>query len=239
MTQGLVLRQDHASVVVLTLNRPEKLNALSPDLFLDLRMHLDAIDGAGGELRAVVVEGNGRSVCAGAEVEALNAGIVMDEPEFRSETIELLGSLRPVVIAAVHGHCYTGGLELALAADVIIAADDARFCDTHARLGIVPRWGMSARLPRRVGIACATRLSVTAEPVGPEEALRIGLCDYVVPRSELRSRAMALAERITGNVPSSVTAIRHLYDRALGVPTLEGLKYERAFSAIPNTGGRG
>lgn len=236
MTNELVLRQDHGPVAVLTLNRPAKLNALSPDVFTDLRRHLTAIEAAGRTVRCVVIEGAGRSFCAGADIEALNAGVITADPEFRSETVERLGNLGPIVIAAVHGHCYTGGLELALAADVIVAARDVRFCDTHARLGIVPRWGMSVRLPRRVGIACARRLSVTAEPVEAEEALRIGLCDYVVPPDDLRAFALTLAERVATNDPSSVAAIRQLYDRALCSATPEGLAQERAFSPLEPRG---
>lgn len=233
MTEELVLRRDHGPVAVLTLNRPGKLNALSPELFVQLRRHLDSIDEAGDAVRCLLIEGAGRSFCAGADVGALKAGIVMEDPEFRSETVELLGTMRPVTIAAIHGHCYTGGLELALAADVIVAADDSRFCDTHAKLGIVPRWGMSVRLPRRVGIACARRISLTAEPVGAEEALRIGLCDYLVARSELQSFSMSLADRVAGNEPSAIAGIRKLYDREFTAGVADGLAFERKFSPIP------
>lgn len=226
----LVLRSDDGTVVTLTLNRPEKLNALSPDLFLELRAHVDAIAAVGDNVRCLVLRGAGRSFCAGADIEALRAGVAMADPEFRSETLERIGRLAPVVIAAVHGHCYTGGLELALTADIIVAADDAKFCDTHAKIGILPRWGMSARLPRRVGLGVAKRLSITAEPVDAHEALRIGLCDHVVPCDQLDPFAADLAGRIAKNVPASIIGIRHLYERALGVPLDEALTYERRYS---------
>ncbi|MEW5420919.1 enoyl-CoA hydratase/isomerase family protein [Amorphus sp. 3PC139-8] len=221
---------------MLTLNRPEKLNALSPALLGDLRGHLTAIAGEGAAIRSLVLKANGRSFCAGADIEALKAGVVTDDPEFRSKTVQLLGELAPVTIAAVHGHCYTGGLELALAADVIVAADDTRFRDTHAQLGIVPRWGMSVRLPRRVGLAVAIRISTTCEVLDAHEALRLGLCDYVVPRAELEAFAFALAERCAASDPSSVAAIRHLYDRTSRLPIDEALDAERAFSSMPFTG---
>lgn len=228
----LVLREDHGPVAVLTLNRPDKLNALSPELFADLRIHLDAIE-AEEAVRCVVLQGAGRSFCAGADTEVLKSGFVTDDPEFRSKTVEYLGNIRPILIAAVHNHCYTGGLELALCADVIVAADDARFRDTHARLGIVPRWGLSARLPRRVGIVAARRISTTCEVIPADEALRIGLCDYLVPRAELQGFARDLATRAAESDPGAVARLRRLYDRAAAMPLDEALIYERGFSATP------
>jgi enoyl-CoA hydratase/carnithine racemase len=226
---GLVLRREIGAVSLLTLNRPARLNALSPDVFIDLAAHLDAIEAAGDAVRCVVIEGAGRSFCAGADMEALRAGVVTDDPEFRSRTIERLGALPQAVVAAVQGHCYTGGLELALAADIIVAADDARFCDTHAKLGIIPRWGLSARLPRRIG-AAAKLFSMLAEPVGAEEALRLGLCDMVVARETLQEATIGIATRIAGNSFRSVAAIKHLYDRSASATLADALDYERKFS---------
>lgn len=229
---ALVLREDRGPVAVLTLNRPDKLNALSPALFADLRLHLDAIEADEG-VRCVVLKGAGRSFCAGADVEVLKSGLVTQDPEFRSRSVEYLGRIRPVLIAAVHGHCYTGGLELACCADVIVAADDTRFRDTHAKLGIVPRWGLSARLPRRIGIAAATRMSVTCEPLTVDEALRIGLCDYVVPRAELDEFALGLAARAAENDPGAVARIRELYAKSVQMPLAEALVFERGFTPTP------
>ena len=225
---GLVLREDAGAVAVLTLNRPEKLNALSPELFVELRTHIDAIASAGDTVRVVVVKGAGRSFCAGADMAALKAGVVTDDPEFRSHTIQRLGELRQAVIAAVHGTCYTGGMELALAADIVVASQDARFRDTHAALGILPRWGLSARLPRRVGLAAARRISLSGDVVEAEEALRIGLCDYVASPAELISFTMALAARIAAQATTG--AIKHLYERATEMPLDAALDYERSYT---------
>lgn len=227
---GLVLRDDSGSVATLTLNRPGKLNALSPELFLELRAHVDAISAEGDRVKCVVLRGAGRSFCAGADLDALKAGVVMAERELRSETLERLGRMRQAVIAAVHGHCYTGGLELALTADIIVAAEDSKFCDTHAKLGIVPRWGMSARLPRRVGLAVAKRLSITSEPIDAREALRIRLCDHVVAAASLDEFTAAQASRIAANAASSIAAIKHLYRHCLDLPIDEALRYEREYT---------
>jgi len=230
MPGGLVLRDNVGPVAVLTLSRHKKLNALSPELFLELRAHVDAIVGEQDRVRCVVLKGAGRSFSAGADMEALKSGVVTEDRELRSETVERLGRLPQAVIAAVHGHCYTGGLELALAADIIIAADDSVFCDTHAKLGIVPRWGMSARLPRRVGLGVAKRLSFTAEAIDAGEALRIGLCDEVVPLEGLEDAAMSCARKIAGNSATSIAAIKHLYEHGLGLSIGDALAYEREYT---------
>lgn len=229
---SLVLREDAGAVATLTLNRPDKLNALSPELIMELRAHVDAIATVPDTIRCVVLRGAGRSFCAGADMQALKDGVVTADPELRSKTVERLGALPQAVIAAVHGHCYTGGMELALAADLVVAATNTKFCDTHAKIGIVPRWGLSARLPSRVGLATALKLSLTSEPIDADEALRIRLCDYVVPDGELEAFALGRAAAIAANVPASIRAIKHLYAHNLNLPIAEALEYERRFTPV-------
>ena len=163
-------------------------------------------------------------------------GVVTEDPEFRSRTIQKIGALPQTVIAAVHGHCLTGGLELALAADFIIASEDAVFRDTHAGLGIVPRWGMSARLPRRVGLTRARWLSATGIAVTARQALEMGLCEMVTENSGHMEAVMEIAQRIAGNAASSIRALNQLYPAALAMPLDDALEYERAFTPV---GGRG
>jgi enoyl-CoA hydratase len=173
---GLVLRNDADGICTLTLNRPDKLNAVTPALFTELRAHLDAIAADGDALGVIVLRGAGRSFCAGhdlAEVGAMDLAWLRHE----SRTLEMFAQLPQIVIAAVHGHCLTGGLELALAADWIVAAESARFADTHGKFGLVPMWGMSQRLPRRVGTARALDLMTTCRRIDGQEAERIGLAN--------------------------------------------------------------
>ena len=122
----LVLRDDQAGVAVLTLNRPELLNALSPALFVELRAHVDAIAGQSEDVGCVVLRGAGRSFCAGNDMQAISAGDRAPSPHFQAETLEALEALPQPVIAQVHGHCYTGALELVLACDLLVAAESAR-----------------------------------------------------------------------------------------------------------------
>ena len=122
--------------------------------------------------------------------------------------------------------CFTGGLELALAGDIIVAGESARFADTHGKFGLVPIWGMSQRLPRRVGIATAKRLMFTAEMFGAEEALRIGLVEQVVPIAEFDATIAALAQSITANSPFSHAANKRLLDATDARPLDAGLQWE-------------
>jgi len=226
---SLVKKAIDRNIVTLTLNRPDKLNALSPGLFYELDAQLEALERGDDGARCVIINGAGRSFCAGADLEALKAGVVTPDPEFRSKTVERLGRLSLPVIVSVHGHCYTGGLELALAGDIIIAAEDARFCDTHAKLDIIPKWGLSARLPRRIGLAAAKRLSLTCRPMSGREALAIGLCDYCVPAETLNEATMDLARKIAGHSSRSIAGIKTLYEKAAQLPIEEALRYERDF----------
>jgi enoyl-CoA hydratase len=161
--------------------------------------------------------------CAGAdikEIAALGAALTPTNPG---------GALRSIakpVIAAVNGACVTGGLELVLSCDIVLASDRARFADTHAKLGALPRWGMSALLPRAVGVAKAKELTATGRFVDAEEALRIGLVNHVVPHDDLPSRARDLAAAIvTGNQPA-IRASIDLYDRGDGLSLGDALALE-------------
>ena len=130
------------------------------------------------------------------------------------------------VIAAVHGHCYTGALEVALACDFILAADSARFGDTHAKWALTPVWGMSQRLPRRVGVATAKRLMFTADMIDAAEALRIGLAETVVPLDRFEAEIEALATRIAANSGFSHAANKRLLDATDGGAMDAGLQWE-------------
>ena len=130
------------------------------------------------------------------------------------------------MIAAVHGHCYTGALEVALAADFILAAESAKFADTHAKWALTPIWGMSQRLPRRVGIATAKRLMFTAETVKAADALRMGLAEMVVPDAEFEQAIEQLAAQILANSPFSHAANKRLLEATDARHMDSGLQWE-------------
>ncbi|GAB5480415.1 MAG: short-chain-enoyl-CoA hydratase [Parasphingorhabdus sp.] len=220
-----VLREDHDGWSMLTLNRPDKLNALTVEMFRELRSHVADLrkDDAIG---CVVVRGAGKCFSAGHDLSDIAEGEEVPSRGWHSETLRLLEKLPKPVIAAVHGHCYTGALEVALAADFILAADSARFGDTHAKWALTPVWGMSQRLPRRVGIATAKRLMFTADMIDAEEAVRIGLAEYAVSIAQFDDEIAQLAEKIVSNSGFSHAANKRLLEATDGDPLDAGLQWE-------------
>jgi enoyl-CoA hydratase len=204
-------RERRGAVEILTLNRPEKRNALSLEL-------LDALGDAFASLgdaattgpRAVVLTGADPAWCAGLdldEVAATGGGLG------RGTTVmEGLLACPVPVIAAVNGAAVTGGLELAIACDIRVASERARFADTHARVGIHPGWGLTANLPRLVGTSRAREMSFTGNYVDAEEAARWGLVSRVVPHDSLLEHAVALGEAIATVDQTALRAIRALYN---------------------------
>ncbi len=220
-----ILREDFDGWTQLTLNRPEKLNSLTVEMFAQLREHVASLSGATG-IGCVVLRGAGKCFSAGHDLSDISAGEHPPSRGWHSETLRMLEKLPIPVVAAVHGHCYTGALEVALAADFIIASDTARFGDTHAKFALTPVWGMSVRLPRRVGTATAKRLMFTAEMFGAEEAVSIGLAEYAVPHTEFAAEIARLARQVAGQSHFSHAANKRLLDRADGQPADAALQRE-------------
>lgn len=223
----LVLRQDDEGISTLTLNRPEALNALSPNLFSELRRHLDDLAKAEEEIGCVILRGAGRSFSAGNDLKAIQRGEVAPEPHFQAETLRRLELLPQPVIVSVQGHCYTGALELALAGDLLVAARGARFADTHGRFGMTPTWGMSQRLPRRIGVLKAKELMYTGRVIEGEEAVAIGLANLCFADDELEAKTRELAETIVANSWHTLRADKKLVDGGLGLSLADGLDFER------------
>jgi enoyl-CoA hydratase len=213
----MVLRSDADGVATLTLNRPEKLNALNPATFHELRAHLDAI-ATDASVRCVVLTGAGRSFCAGNDLGGIAAGEQAPTRTYQADTIDLLEQLPVPTIAKVRGHCFTGGLELALGCDLIAAASSAQFSDTHATWGLVPVWGMTVRLPERVGVAQAKRMSFTAERVDG---------DLVAADDELDAAVDRLTAAITAGSAHSHRINKQLYRAAGTRLRLDALAFER------------
>lgn len=227
---GLVLRDDSDGVAVLTLDRPDVLNALSPKLFEELRAHVDRLAGESESVGCVVLQGAGRSFSAGNDLNAIRAGERAPSPHFQAETLEAIERLPQPVIAAVQGHCYTGALELALACDLLLVAESAKLADTHGKWGMTPTWGMSQRLPRRIGELRAKELMFSGRVVTGREAVEIGLANACVPDAELAARALALAREIAANSWFTLRTEKKLIREGQDLPASEALAYERANS---------
>ena len=226
MSTELVLTADHGAVRVLTLNRPHARNALSRDL---IRAGYTALTDADADesVRAVVLTGADPAFCAGVDLkEAARDGLSYFE-EFRKQScIAAVAAMRTPVVGAVNGATFTGGLEMALGCDFLVASDRAVFADTHARVGILPGGGMTARLPQLVGAAMARRLSMTGEVVDAVRAERIGLVTEVVPHDRLLARAIELATQIAEVPGPTMRSLKEIYTSGAAAVTDPALAAE-------------
>lgn len=223
----LVLREDKAGISILTLNRPEALNALSPSLFVELREHVDSIAGSLDEVGCVVLQGTGRSFSAGNDLKALQKGEAPSGEYFQAETIDALEAMPQPVIAAVQGHCFTGALELVLGCDLLICSENAQFFDTHAKWGLSSTWGMSQRLPRRIGYLKAREVMYTSRLISGKEAETIGLANRCVPDDKLNIAVLELATAIVENSWFSLRTYKMLMREGREMLLLDALDFER------------
>ena len=222
MTDAQVLLIETADRVrTLTLNRPQSRNALSSALrkqfFAALRDAEadDAVD-------VVILTGADPVFCAGLDLKELG-----DTTELPDISPKWPPMTKPV-IGAINGAAVTGGLELALYCDILIASEQARFADTHARVGLLPTWGLSVRLPQKVGVGMARRMSLTGDYLSAPDALRAGLVTEVVAHEELLPTARRIAASIVGNNPNAVRALLASYHRIDSSQTDQGLWIEAA-----------
>lgn len=225
-SQELVLRDDNEGVARLTLNRPDKLNALTPSVFVALRAHIDAI-AADDSVRCVVLAGSGRSFCAGHDLDAIANHEPAPSKYFEPETVDALEALNKPTIAQIHGHCYTGGLELALGCDLLIASESARLGDTHGQWGLAPIWGMSVRLPERVGRSTAKELMFTSRRISGSDAAAIGLVDRCVGDDELAQTVTDLAAEIAANSAGTNRIVKALMADHAERSRIDALRHER------------
>lgn len=197
---SLVVRTDHKGVATLTLNRPEKLNALSKEVFEALEEHVDAIQRETKTVGVVVLRGAQGNFSAGYDMNEVLQYVKADaKPHYHSEVIDKLANLPQPVISAVEGHCSTGALELALAADLIVANESAHFCDVYAKWGLTPVWGLTLRLPHRIGTAKASEMMLTSRTYTGREAQAMHLANFCFPDHAFEAELTTLCENILAN----------------------------------------
>jgi enoyl-CoA hydratase len=231
VSESVILEERDGAVATVTLNRPEQMNALSSVLRLGIGEAFAALQ-ADPEIRAVVLTGAGRAFCAGMDLAELSSG--GDETTGhelaavgQDEMADGMANFEGPIIAAVNGHAVTGGFELALACDLILASEKAKFADTHARVGILPGWGLSQKLPRLIGMARAKEISLSGNTVTADLAYEWGLVNRVVKHEELVPAAQALAADMASCVPHVMTGYKKLIDEGMAMPLPEALVYER------------
>ncbi|HXQ76378.1 MAG TPA: enoyl-CoA hydratase-related protein [Acidimicrobiales bacterium] len=233
-SEFVVVEHRDDGVAVVTLNRP-KMNALSTTMLAQLRSEMSVL--AEDPPGAVVLWGGRRVFAAGADVtEFSDAGAPgLVAARFHAAT-QAISDLASVTIAAVTGYALGGGLELALACDLRVVADDARLGQPEILLGIIPGGGATQRLPRLVGPARAKDIVLTGRQVTAEEALRIGLADRVVPAADVLEAAIALASELARGARLAQLMAKRLIDSAPETPLAQGLDHEtRAFVSVFDT----
>lgn len=222
----LVLRTDKDGVVTLTLNRPDKLNALNVAVFEELATHIKDIEKAIDTVGCVVLRGGGKCFSAGHDLKDIAAGEKLPRPNFQAHVIEQLANLPQPVISAVHSHCYTGALELALAGDIILASENAKFADTHAKWALTPVWGMSQRLPRRIGQVKSAEMMFTARTYSGREAEAMALANFCFPDDEFNAAVDAFCAEVLQNSWFSLRANKRLLRETDGMSLDAGLAHE-------------
>lgn len=212
----LVLISRQNGVATLTLNRPERLNALNAELGVALSQAVERV-AAEDEIRVVVITGAGRAFCAGGDLSAIRSsrdrGAAAElEPLLRAgqKMVMTIRTMRQPVIAAVNGAAAGGGMNVALAADLRIAAHDAIFAQSFVKIGLFPDYGGTFLLPRLVGESRAAELFYTGDLIDAQTALRLGIVNRVVPAAQLAEEARSLAEKIAAGPPLAIRAVKQV-----------------------------
>lgn len=217
---------DDDGVRTITFNRPEARNALTIAMRREFCALVDAAD-RDPSVRAIVLTGTDPAFTAGVDYKEHDPTFDHRGRRFTVNPGRALRAMRTPTVCAVNGACVSGGLEIALSATFVVASERARFADTHAHLGVVPAWGLTALLPRAIGLRRARELSLTGRFVEADEALRIGLANHVVPHDELMSATRGLVGRFAAS-PAGADVL-DLYDLGedLGLHAALALEAER------------
>lgn len=238
MNEPVLLVHRQGGRATLTLNRPRAMNALSRELRTALAQTVLELE-RDPEIRVLVLTGAGRAFCAGLDLKELGAGdggisdVTSADPE-DDPTVALSRFSGPIV-GAVNGAAITGGFELALACDVLVGGPEARFADTHARIGIMPGWGLSQKLSRIVGLSRAKELSLTGNFLGAEEAVAWGLLNRIVAADELVAHAERLAEDMLSVDPAMLLRLNRLIDDGYRMNLADGMRLEGTLYREINT----
>ena len=233
MTYDTLHLERTGHVATLTLNRPEKLNAFNQQLTSDFHDALDELEGEFPDIRVLILTGAGRGFCSGADVSAMAASRDLDAASVRPYAPRLPQLPQPV-IAAVNGVAAGVGLSMALASDIRIASDQARFSAIFIKRSLVPDGGASYSLPALAGMGVAAEMALTGRIYNAEWALRVGLVNKIVPGDQLMEEARSLAEEIASNPPLAVRSTKQLLNGRM--PDLYGVDKEEREANGPSNG---
>jgi len=228
-----LLVEERGAVLWLTLNRPAAMNALTPAMIGALDRAITQAE-SNEHIRCVVITAVGRAFCAGADLKAVRSELGSDEQALSgflalaSDTMTRIENLPKPVIAAVNGSAFAGGLEIVLACDLVLAAEQAMLGDAHVNFGLLPGGGSSVRLPLKVGVNRARLMLYTGEPVPASEFVACGFIHQLVPAAQLRDTTERLATSIAAKSPLVLRRLKQLVGAALEQPSATALQLELA-----------
>ena len=225
MKHPLVLVTQHENIATVTLNRPEALNALSTALRNQIA-HVFAALEQDPAVEVVILTGAGRAFTEGLDLKELGGEIAAETSLTSEDLSKIIGAMSKPVIGAINGFAITGGFEIALMCDFLIASENAKFADTHARVGVVPGWGLSQRLPRLIGINRAKELSLTGNYLDAETACAWGLVNRVVAAEALMTTCRQLARDITTTDTRTRKTIKKIMDQGWATTLENGIEIE-------------
>lgn len=223
-----VLLEKHDGFAIVTLNRPQAMNALSRELRRDFVSVFRACT-EDRDIRVIILTGSGKAFCAGFDLKELGSSDTAHTGEEADNIVaEAMQAFDGPIIGAINGHCITGGFEMALACDILIASDNARFADTHARVGMLPGWGLSQKLPRLIGLSRAREIAFTGAPIFAQQAYEWGLVNHVVAPEDLLPRAVKMAQDMCACVPQVLQHYRTLIKDGYSMSLNDALEWEEA-----------
>jgi len=228
MSDSVLLIDKTDGIATFTLNRPESMNALSQELRTTLTQAFHNLRDD-PDVGVVILTGAGRAFCAGLDLKELSVtGMNAQDSVVGGPTdiVRVMEAFDRPIIGAINGAAITGGFEVALACDILIASPTARFADTHARVGVMPGWGLSQKLSRAIGVYRAKELSLTGNFLSAEKAEEWGLVNRVVPAEELLSTCRALAKDMLSCVPEMIRSLKHVIDSGYAAALKDGLQIE-------------
>ena len=219
-----VLFEVQDKVVLITLNRPERHNAICQDLLVNLYNYVNEV-ADNDEIRVAIITGAGKSFCSGIDLSVIGKDDLLNPRGDGKDLPDVLRPCKKPIIGAINGNTITGGFELALNCDFLIASENARFTDSHAKIGIHPGWRMTQLLQQAVGLRMAKQISFTCKPLSAQNALRLGLVNEVVAPEALLPRAKEIARDICATNPDIMSVIKGLMEKRNAV------SYDEAFQA--------
>jgi len=234
MTESVILVERTGELALVTLNRPQAMNALSRELRAAIAETFEALE-ADPNIRVAILTGAGKAFCAGLDLKELGQGSdTVQGTVTTRDPVSSIARFSGPVIGAINGAAITGGFELALACDVLICSSEARFADTHGRVGILPGWGLSQKLSRTIGIYRAKELSLTGNFLSAAQAADWGLANRVVAPGELLPACRKLAADMLSLVPDCLNGYKRLIDQGYAESFGEALKSELRVSGAAN-----